>query len=100
MCATLGVTSSGVRQTPEPLLFTPPKPLSPFSTHNQQKHLKTAEKICCKFVCGAWYAYTLSGLGEVGGESGGVFRTLKPAFTVDCFDDIVLLMPMLAPAAS
>ena len=24
----------------------------------------------------------------------------KQAFTVDCFDDIVLLMPLLAPAAS
>ena len=27
-------------------------------------------------------------------------RTLEQAFTVDCFDDIVLLMPLLAPAAS
>ena len=27
-------------------------------------------------------------------------RKLKQAFTVDCFDDIVLLMPLLAPAAS
>ena len=35
-------------------------------------------------------------------ESFGFFylRKLKQAFTVDCFDDIVLLMPLLAPAAS
>ena len=27
-------------------------------------------------------------------------RKLEQAFTVDCFDDIILLMPLLAPAAS
>ena len=27
-------------------------------------------------------------------------RTLEQAFTVDCCDDIVLLMPLFAPAAS
>ena len=30
----------------------------------------------------------------------GPKRKLEQAFTVDCFDDIVLLMPLLAPAAS
>ena len=30
----------------------------------------------------------------------GVHRKFKQAFTVDCFDDIFLLMPLLAPAAS
>ena len=30
---------------------------------------------------------------------GDATRMLKQAFTVNCFDDIVLLMPLLAPAA-
>ena len=46
--------------------------------------------------------YDLHVLGTLGCEEHCMctVRKLEQAFTVDCFDDIVLLMPLLAPAAA
>ena len=57
--------------------------------------------------CGEWavaWGVGVDGLEdvEVVGLCGALVpdRKLKQAFIVDCFDDIVLLMPLLAPPAS